>query len=60
MIEIWFPFDESRKGEYNEVVELITEKNKHEKTDGGLTLLHIVGIYGGKSCPQIITYDIIK
>uniref|UniRef100_K1QVI3 Serine/threonine-protein kinase TNNI3K n=1 Tax=Magallana gigas TaxID=29159 RepID=K1QVI3_MAGGI len=35
------------KGEYNEVVELITEKNKHEKTDGGLTLLHIVGIYGG-------------
>lgn len=38
----------------------ITEKNKHEKTDGGLTLLHIVGIYGGKSWPQIMTYDIRK
>lgn len=30
-------------------MELIIEKNKYEKIDGGLTLLYIVGIYGGKS-----------
>lgn len=35
------------KGDYNKVVDLITEENINEKTDGGLNLLHIVGAYGG-------------
>lgn len=39
-----------RKGDYNRVVELVSEENINERTDGGLTLLHIVGAYGGKCC----------